>query len=78
MTHPTNTRSPLVPSLTCGEVDEIIDLLVETRHHLGNQTTALQEWLADNDRKIPAHQFGNLLLLAQTAWEDIRREAANA
>jgi len=78
MNHPTNSHSQLVPSLTCGEVSEIVELLVETRHHLGNQTTALQEWLADNNRKIPAHQFGNLLLQAQTAWEDIRREAAKA
>ena len=70
--------SQIVPSLTCGEVDEIIDMLVETRHRMGNQSIALSEWLTDNDRKIKAHQFGNLLLLAQTAWEDIREEAANA
>lgn len=72
------TMSQIAPSLTCGEVDEIIDMLVETRHHMGNQSVALSEWLTDNDRKIKAHQFGNLLLLAQTAWEDIRAEAADA
>ncbi len=78
MTTPTNKRSQIVPSLTLGEVAEIIDLLINTRAFCGNQTTALREWLADNDHKIPANQFYDLLLLGQTAWADIRREAAAA
>jgi hypothetical protein len=72
------TRSPGFPSLTCGEVDEIIDLLVNTYDFCGNDTAALQEWLTDNDHKLPAHQVYNLLILGRTAWEDIRREAADA
>lgn len=65
-------------SLTNGEVDEIVDLLVQTYDFCGNDTAALQEWLAENDLRLPAHQIYNLLVLGRTAWEDIRREAAEA
>jgi hypothetical protein len=72
------TRSPGFPSLTCGEVDEIIDLLVNTYDFHGNETVALQDWLDDNNHRLPSHQIYNLLVLGRTAWEDIRREAAAA
>ena len=78
MITPTNLRSQLVPSLTCGEVEEIVNLLINTRDFCGNQTPALREWLIDNDHKIPANQFYELLSLAQTAWAGFRRQAAAA
>ena len=72
------TDSPFIGTLTCGEVDQIVDLLVQTYDFCGNDTAALQEWLIDNDRKLEPHNFYNLLILGRTAWEDIRNEAAEA
>lgn len=71
-------RSQGFPSLTNGEVDEIVELLVQTYDFCGNDTAALRDWLEENDLRLPAHQIYNLLVLGRTAWEDIRREAADA
>lgn len=63
--------------LTPAELDEIVEILLNTKDFNGSMWEALKDWMAEN-RKVDQSEQSRAMVAAASAWDKIRRDAAEA